>query len=287
MKYSVTTYSFAALMDKGEMTQMDCITRAQEMGFDGIEFSEIVEPAGTTKEDYAVQLREACAAAGLAVVNYTFGADFLNGCDGDTAAEIKRVKRHIDIAVLLGAKSVRHDATWGSRPSADGYRGFMQVLPILADACREVTVYAATRGIRTMVENHGYFCQDSDRVEQLINAVAHPNFGWLVDIGNFLCADEDPILAVGRAIPYVFHAHAKDFHIKSGDGPNPGEGFFQSRGGNYLRGSIIGHGNAPVTACVRNLIRNGYDGYLTVEFEGMEPCLTGIRLGLEFLKSIG
>ena len=32
-----------------------------------------------------------------------------------------------------------------------------------------------------MVENHGYFAQDSDRVEKLINAVDHPNFGLLLD----------------------------------------------------------------------------------------------------------
>ena len=28
----------------------------------------------------------------------------------------------------------------------------------LADACREITLYAAEKGVRTCVENHGFFC---------------------------------------------------------------------------------------------------------------------------------
>ena len=89
-----------------------------------------------------------------------------------------------------------------------------------------------------MSENHGFFAQDSDRVEKMVNAVASNNYGLLVDIGNFTCADEDPAIAVGRVAPYAFHVHAKDFHIKSAMEPNPGAGFFRSRNGTYLRGAI-------------------------------------------------
>ena len=76
-----------------------------------------------------------------------------------------------------------------------------------------------------MVENHGFFCQDSVRVEKLVTAIDHPNFGVLLDMGNFLCADDNPTTAVGRLLPYTFHCHAKDFHIKPGTDPYPGEGW--------------------------------------------------------------
>ena len=87
-----------------------------------------------------------------------------------------------------------------------------------------------------MVENHGQFCQIPAGVEQLVNTVAHPNFGLLVDVGNFLCADEDPVTAVGRGAPYAFHVHIKDFLYKSGQEDDPGEGFFSTRSGAFLRG---------------------------------------------------
>ena len=102
-------------------------------------------------------------------------------------------------------------------------------------------------------------------------------------MGNFLCADEDPALAVARLTPYVSHVHAKDFHVKPGTAANPGEGWFCSRGGNYLRGAIVGHGNVPVLQCLRVIKSSGYDGVLSIEFEGLEEPLTGIAMGRENL----
>ena len=69
-----------------------------------------------------------------------------------------------------------------------------------------------------MIENHGYFFQDACRVKKLIETVNHPNFGWLMDMGNFMCADENSAIALGNALPYAAHVHAKDFLFKSGDG---------------------------------------------------------------------
>jgi sugar phosphate isomerase/epimerase len=149
-----------------------------------------------------------------------------------------------------------------------------------------VTEYAAEKSVITMVENHGFFCQDSERVAALVGAVSHPNFGALVDIGNFTCADEDPAIACGNVAALALHAHAKDFHIKPGGGDNPGKGWFQSRGGNYLRGSIIGHGNVPVRQCLGNLKRAGYDSYVSIEFEGMEDCVEALRIGRENLERL-
>ena len=227
MKISVSSYSFNKYLKDGTMTQLDCVSKAKDMGFDAIEFVEILAPEGVSNEDYAKRLKEECEKHQLPVSSFTFWADFLTGSGGDNEKEISRVKSMIDIAEILGAKLVRHDAT-----SGDG-RSFDSVLPVLAKSCREVTEYAATKGIKTTVENHGFFCQDSERVEKLYNAVGHPNFGLLADMGNFLCADEAPEQAFSRIAPYAAYVHAKDFHVKSAMLPAPGEGFFTSRSGNF------------------------------------------------------
>ncbi len=278
MKISVSSYSFHRLLCTGEMTQLDCIRKAKEIGFDAIEFVDILAPEGITKEEYAKSLKEECARYEMPISSFTFGADFLKGSGGDIRHEIERVKKMVDLAAILGTKLIRHDATTG-----DG-RPFDTVLPLLADACREVTCYAASKGIRTTVENHGYFCQDSDRMEKLYQAVNHDNFGLLMDMGNFLCADEAPEKAFGRLAPYAFYIHAKDFLYKSGSMTNPGEGFFQTRAGNYLRGTIIGHGDVPVTQCIRILKNAKYDSYIAIEFEGMENNLQALTIGLHNLR---
>ncbi|HIT09749.1 MAG TPA: sugar phosphate isomerase/epimerase [Candidatus Merdivicinus faecavium] len=278
MKIAVSSYSFSQYIGKGLLTQFSCIEKAKELGFDAIEFTDLTPPEGVSEEEFARQIKAECDRVGLPVSNYTIGADFMQN---EVADEVARLKKKVDIAEILGTTSMRHDATWITPSHSKGLRNMVDRI---ASGIREVTEYAACKGIRTMVENHGYFLQDADRVETLINTVDHPNFGWLCDMGNFLCADENPALAYGKAAPYAFYAHAKDFIVKSGSEPDPGEGFFQSRAGNYLRGTIIGHGAVPVKQCLSILKRAGYDGYIGVEFEGMEDCIQGLSIGLANLR---
>jgi sugar phosphate isomerase/epimerase len=267
------------------MVQFDIIKKAKDMGFDLLEFAGLDVPQGESAKSYASRVKEECSRVGIEMGNYSIGADLINGSEGNTDAEVERLKGEVEIAKILGAPGMRHDATYGFKPGYRGQKGFQDALPILIKGCRAVTEFAAELGIRTMVENHGFFCQDSERVEMLVNGVNCENFGVLVDMGNFLCADEDPAKAVGRLAPYAFHVHVKDFHTKTGTEPNPGKGWFQSRSGNFLRGSIIGHGNVPVIQCINIIKKSGYNGNVSIEFEGMEDPLIGISIGLENLKA--
>lgn len=281
MKIGVSSYSWARYLREGRMDIFGVIKATAELGFDGIEFSGLNAPEGTTDpKSFAQKLKEACADAGLPIISYTIGADFLNA-EGGWEKEVERLKGEVDIAVVLGAPRMRHDASRGQGNLSTW--DFFQVLPILAKACRAVTEYAADKGIKTMVENHGHFVQDSDRCEALMKAVNHPNFGALVDIGNFICADDDPVRAVTRMAPYAFHVHAKDFHRKPPT-EDPGRGWNRSRGGNLHRGAIIGHGNIDVRGCLAALKAAGYDGYLSIEFEGMEDNRLALEIGLENLR---
>lgn len=284
MKFSVSLYSFFSALQKGELTLMECIAQAKEMGFDAIEAVDFV--MGCPPEEMPEQAKKIKAEAdkqGLAISSFAVGADLLNGIDGsgDVDKEIARVKSMVDIAESLGVPRMRHDITMGQKASP---RSYAALVPQLAESVRKITEYAAGKGIVTMTENHGMFSQDSERVELLYNTVDHPNFGLLCDIGNFTCADENPATAVARVAPYTRYVHAKDFIIKSYYDNDPGEGAFQTRAGNYLRGTIIGHGNVPVKQCLHILKAAGYDDTIAIEFEGMEPALTAIRIGLANLK---
>ena len=283
MKTCVSSYSFSSYMDQSGANQLDIMVIAKEMGFDAIEMTDLASPDGMTKEEFASVLREESERLSLPIVNYTIGADLLNV--PDIPAEIDRLRAQARVAQILGAKGMRHDATGGYRNVFRRYKTFDSALPTLADGCRAVTEYAAELGVVTMVENHGRFCQESTRVEKLVGAVDHSNFGLLVDVGNFLCADEAPVSAVARVAPFARHVHVKDFHIKSGSEPAPGRGFFGTRAGNYLRGAILGHGNVPVYQCLRILHEQDYDGYVSIEFEGIEENLPALEIALENLQT--
>ena len=279
MKIGVSSYSFSRLVKAGEIAQLDVVKEAKDIGFGVIEFSSFVLPKGETPQAFAPKVKEECDNQGLEIACYTIGADFLNGSGGDWQKEAERLQDEVRVAQILGVPCMRHDCTRGYPPEHKGPRGFDDALPTLAKGCRAVTEFAADLGVRTSVENHGYFCQDSVRVEKLMNAVDHENFGALIDIGNFICVDEGPAMAVGRLAPHAFHVHAKDFHLKSGMSWDPGEGWAQSRGGNRWRGAIIGHGDVPLLQCLRILKKAGYDGVCSIEFEGMEEPRKGISLG--------
>jgi len=271
MKISVSSYSFAQLNKE----PIELIMLAKDLGFAAIEYID-------TDLETAKNLRAESERVGLPIIAYCVGGDFLKAASAEE--EIQRLKEQVDIAEALGVKLMRHDVSGGFPAPQNAYMGFGQALPILARGCRAVTEYAAEKGIATAVENHGFFCQDSSRIAALIGAVNHQNFGALVDIGNFACADEDPGKATGNLAAMAKHVHAKDFHIKSGCESHPGEGWFQSRGGNYLRGAIVGHGNVPVAQALGNLKRAGYDGYVSIEFEGMEDPMKALRIARDNLE---
>lgn len=277
MKISVSSYSYSQLGN----SDFERIDLAKEMGFDGIEFAEI-NPGSENKTDYAKKLRKYADDVGVEITNYAIGADFVNK---DVDSEIERLKGEVDIAEILGVKVMRHDATSGPEAERFAKSGFEKYLPTLAKGCKAVTEYAKTKGIRTSVENHGFFCQQSDRVEALMNAVDDYNFGWLVDIGNFLCADEAPLDAVKVGVKHIVYAHVKDFYFADKSVPTP-DGYFDTRDSNHLCGSVLGDGIVPVKECVDIIKKSGYDGWITLEYEGQESPLTAVPKGLEFLRKI-
>ena len=281
MKTCISSYSYSRLIKNGQMTLFDAIDKTAELGIEGIEFTDLSAPEGMTELEYAKQIRDYCADKNLPIVSYTIGGRLLLE---DQEAEIARLKGKVDVAAALGAPTMRHDAAGAVPDWYHGVRTFDSVLPILAKGARAVTEYAAEKGVRTCTENHGFFAQDADRVVRLIEAVNNVNYGTLVDMGNFTCADDRPDIAVGKVAPLAFHVHCKDMFVKNGSLPDPGKGWFRSRGGNYIRCTIIGHGDIPVQQCLTVLKTAKYDGYVSIEFEGMEDVMDGITIGLENLK---
>lgn len=286
MKTGVSSYSYSKLTGKGRMEYLDVIEKTAELGFDAIEFSNLPVKDHADRIEMASVIQRRAIDAGLELANFATPADMLRGSDGDLEAEIERVKKEVLVAKAMGVDKMRHDATFGFNCGDKGPRSFEKMLPRIAEGCRKITEFAEKQGIKTMVENHGRYSQDSYRVEALVNEVDHDNFGVLLDVGNFMCVDEDPVEAVGRLITYAFHVHFKDFHVKDGSLFNPGPGWFYTRYGTYLRGAIIGHGDLPLSQCMNIIKQYGYDGTLSIEFEGLEEPLYAIETGLANLKRL-
>ena len=281
MKLGVSSYSLYQAMQAGSMSLLEVIDWVAEIGGEHIE----IVPLGFNFNDdpgLIEQIRERAAKAGIVVSNYAIGANFIVDSEEAYRAEIARVKREVDYAHALGVKLMRHDVA--SRQDTSIVR-FQEDLPRIADACREIADYAAQYGITTSLENHGYYVQDSDRVQAVIHAVDRPNYKTTLDVGNFVCVDENPVVAVKKNIGYASMVHVKDFYIRP-ENRDPGAGWFRSAGGQYLRGAIAGQGDLDLWEILRIVKSSGYDGYLSIEYEGMEDCRQGTRIAFDNVRRI-
>ncbi|ANE46107.1 sugar phosphate isomerase [Paenibacillus swuensis] len=284
MKVGLSSYSVVRLLEEGTLSILDLPQWIKEHGGEHLELA----PLGYSLLDdpqLADQLRIRADEAGIELSNYCISANFVQSTRAAFEEEVERVKKHVDLAARLRIPYVRHDVTGFSKEPGEisiGY--FERVLPELVEGSRCIADYAATFGITTSIENHGFCVQASDRVRRVVEEVDRANFRTTLDVGNFLCVDEQPWVGVMNNISLASVVHFKDFYIRPYDQP-PGEGpWFQSTHGNYLRGAILGQGDLNIPRLVKIVKDAGYDGYVTVEFEGIEDSFTGSRIGMDNLK---
>lgn len=284
MKVGLSSYSLFGVLNSKQLSIVEAVQWVADQGGEHIE---IVPNLGFSFEqnpELIDQIKAKAEEVGIDISNYAIGANFVTESEDAFRAEIDRVKKEVDIAHRLGVKFMRHDVA--SRPIPETMiKNFEADLPKLTKACQEIADYAKQYDITTSVENHGFYVQASDRVQTLINHVDRDNFKTTLDVGNFLCVDEDPVVAVKNNIPYASIVHFKDFLYRP-ESVNPGEGWMQTSSGNYLRGTVVGHGDLNMREIIKVVKDSGYDGYISVEFEGMENCLQASKMGMTNVRRL-
>lgn len=285
MKLAVSTYSLSRWRPNDPPRTEEVIEWiSKQEAVKAVEFVSLGRPESDAVDPIkrGQQLAKVAADHGLEVAGYCTGANLLQP-KKQQAEVITELKKQVDIAAALGCKTMRHDVA----PGFQAYpkfknQTFNKACEYVAPAIREVADHAATVGVKTTLENHGFFMQGSKRVVKLIKTVKHDNFGLTIDMGNFLCVNEDPTEAVERAAPYAVMAHVKDFHVKPKK--KAPAGWIMTPKPVALRGSIVGHGNVDVPKQLKLLKKAGYKSYLSLEFEGLEEPTLGVSKGLEFLR---
>ena len=302
MKIGLSTYSMVNRIEDGSMTVTDVMDFAKKIGSEHIE----LVPFGFTLYDDKLtytfndkliwEIKEKSDTIKLPISNYAVLGDLLKPDNDAREAEIRRLSRHIDVAAKLGISLMRHDISSFRRPlDSNTPIEFERWFPVMVEACRRLADYASEYNITTLVENHGFFVNGSDRIIRLIEEVDRSNFRMLVDTGNFACVDEDCAVATEKSMPFAVMVHLKDFYIRKKD-RLPGIGgmfrcdsgsWFSSNSGLYmLRGSILAQGDIEMRYIFNSIANSGFNGYASVEFEGMEDNAVGSEAGIAAAKSL-
>ena len=293
-KIGMSSYCLVEHLYQHNMDILQVMEWAKENGAEHLE----LVPFGFTllgDDKLCQQVKDKAEELDLPLSNYAILADVLKWDEGERKAEIQRIKTHVDVAAQLGIPLMRHDISSFRRPMETNTTvNFEREFPMMVEAATEVADYAAKYGITTTVENHGFFVNGSDRVIRLVEAVNRPNFKMCLDTGNLLCVDEQPETSIKKCMPYVGMIHMKDFYIRKKE-QLPGIGglfdcdagnWFATLGGKMLRGSIFGQGDIDVFSVIRDIKESGYDGYISLEFEGMEESRQASLTSLNTIKNI-
>lgn len=183
---------------------------------------------------------------------------------------IEALKRYADIAKILGSPYLHHTIALNfSDPQyiADNFelfygRGIAAV--------REVFDYAATLGIRTIFEDQGFLFNGRKTFARFLQDVDR-NVGVVADFGNIQFVDEDVEDFIPQFADRIVHVHAKDYLVTSGDSREKMADEYTSKGGNYLRGCLIGEGSVHTEAAFQALQAMGYQGAVALEGDPIGP----------------
>lgn len=287
MKIGLSTYSLVDYIYSKKMTVLDVMQWIKDNGGEHVE----IVPFGFTlagNPSLVEEIRKKSEDIGLEISMYSILANLIQDTEENYEKEVKRLMEAVDITNALGAKYMRHDAVTFRNIPKEPVGEFERDLPKVVAAYQRIADYAAQYGITTTMENHGFYFNGSERVKRVVFGVNRPNFKTTVDVGNFLCVDQDPLCGVKDDISYADVVHLKDFYIRKDNVSigNVPEGinlryWFPSVHGNYLRGAIVGNGDIDMVSIIKAIKQSGFDGYVSIEFEGMEEQKIGAKLGMD------
>jgi sugar phosphate isomerase/epimerase len=212
----------------------------------------------------------------MKVSSYSIGNDFVYESKEKREQEELYVLSGIDTAVTLNTKLLRI-FSGNVKDNISYEQGKEWILQSLS----KVSKYAEEKGVTLVLENHGFFAGKSNQVKEIIETIHSPYLKSTSDVGNFILVEENPLDAVANLNNHIGYIHFKDFKYVGDD-----ESVYSSISGKHFQGVILGKGDVPLKEIVDYLNKIGYNGYLSIEYEGVGDPLLETSESIAFAKSI-
>lgn len=275
MKLGVSMWSFVHPFKAGRIDIPGFIHEAKKMGADGVELLDFFYKERDPERNQALMALEE---TGLVCSVFSVAQNFAKPDELDRKAEVGKIKFGIDEAVKYGAKTVR---VFAGDVHGDSDITFDDARKWIVEGLSEASKIADDAGIKLALENHGKLAGRGDQVRGIIEDVRSLSgvdaLGANPDTGNFLLVGQDSHEAIKEVAQYANMVHFKDF-VKA---PEGFEGFaYQALDGTKFVGTAIGEGSVDLGACVAELKKAGFEGWLNIEYEADEDPFTGVPRSL-------
>ncbi|EDV0070016.1 sugar phosphate isomerase/epimerase [Salmonella enterica subsp. enterica] len=229
MKLGLETESYHLFFQQGAMDIFGFISKANELGLDGVEIN-IIPDEGLHPEfgvlssdspEYLKKVRSAIEAHGLY-------------CEIDTRFTTpKAINKAVEIASALNADIIRTYMFRRGEYAPSAY-------PTIVEQLKSLIPLLKKHRIRLAIENHED--ETADEIIDIVEAVDSVWVGAHCDIGNGMMAWEEPIDTVSKLAPYAYSTHFKD-HIITLNGDEL-----------VVCGVPVGEGSIDIDACFKTLV---------------------------------
>ena len=274
MKIGVSMWSYVRAVKDGRLDIAGFIHEARRSGADGVELLDFFYRDVVADRHAADQaLRE----TGLPCPIFSISQNFAKPTEEERRAQLDKIKFGVDEAVHFDAQIVRVFA-------GDVSEGitFDQARTWIVEGLAEASRYAASKGRRLALENHGTLAGRGEQVKGIIEDVrrlsGNDALGANPDTGNFLIVNQPSHEAIREVADLAYMVHFKDFSPE----PEGHNGFaYTTIDGRKVIGTAVGEGTVDLKQCILALKDAGFDGWLSVEYEGEEDPLTAVKRSIE------
>lgn len=268
----VSTYSFWQF--RGERLGMEeCIDRAAEMGFDGVELL-LVQMRDTSNAELQ-RIKAKAHSLGLALMGFSTHQGFVYPDASVRQENIDKTIGQIELAAKLGIPTMRiNTGRWNTIKSFDDFMASKGIEPALEGhteeeafgwtigAIEKLLPKAEECGVVLGLENHWGLGRTAAGVLRIVEAIKSPWLRMTLDTGNFLENGYEQMEAMASSPVPIQLVQAKTYY---------GGGRWYSLDLDYPRIADI-------------LKKARYRGWISLEFEGNEDAATAVPKSLAMLR---
>ncbi len=274
MKIGVSMWSYFRSWRAGQLDIPGFVRAAQAAGADGVELLDFFYK---DREHERPLIKSGLMDANMPVPIFSVAQNFAKPSAEEREAEVQKIRDGVDEAIIYGAGVVRVFA-------GDVSEGitFDQAREWIIAGLSSASSYAHAKGIKLALENHGTLAGRGDQVAGIISDVrarcGNESLGANPDTGNFLLVKQASHEAIAQVAHLANMVHFKDFKRA----PEGHEGFaYPALDGTRYVGTAVGEGEVDLGKCVAELRAAGFDGWLSVEYEGEEDPMTAVPRSIE------
>lgn len=268
----VSTYSFWQF--RGERLGIpECIDRAAAMGFDGVEL--LLVQMRDTSNPALQDIKRRAHSLGLALMGFSTHQGFVTPDADRRRSEVEKTLGQIELAYRLGIPTMRiNTGRWGTSGNFDelmANKGIEPPLPghtedeafdWVIGSIEQLLPKAAECGVVLGLENHWGLGRTAEGVLRIVEAIDSPWLQMTLDTGNFLEDSYAQMEAMASSDVPISLVQAKTYF---------GGGRWYELDLDYSR----------IAAILRD---SGYQGWISLEFEGNDDAEQAVPRSLELLR---